>query len=148
MTRHYSLPDQLFEAWLELPDGQHNTMDAEFRDIFEMSCEKSYRAILDEAEWNLEAKPRTYAEMAETLAALANHYERAMVTFLVLPEVPIARDSSAGARQLSPTMPWTSSRELRQACLKQSQKNRTRDQKGLLASVACRWRDLGNESCC
>jgi hypothetical protein len=30
-------PDKLFEAWLELPDGQRNAMDADLRDIFEMS---------------------------------------------------------------------------------------------------------------
>jgi hypothetical protein len=35
-TRH----DELFAAWLALPEAQRNTMDAEFRDIFEMSCEK------------------------------------------------------------------------------------------------------------
>ncbi|HEV3116218.1 MAG TPA: hypothetical protein VGY58_04145 [Gemmataceae bacterium] len=28
-------PDELFTAWLYLPDGQRNKMDAEFRDIFE-----------------------------------------------------------------------------------------------------------------
>jgi hypothetical protein len=75
-------PDALFEAWLELPVGQRNTMDAEFRDIFEMSCEKGFRAVLDEAAWHLEAEPQAYAELVEKLAALANHYQRAMVTFL------------------------------------------------------------------
>ena len=30
-------PDVLFGLWLKLPEGQRNTMDAEFRDIFEMS---------------------------------------------------------------------------------------------------------------
>jgi len=43
-------PDELFAAWLYLPDGQRNEMDAEFRDIFELSCEKGFRAIIDEAE--------------------------------------------------------------------------------------------------
>ena len=28
-------------------------MDAEFREIFELSCEKGFRAIIDEAEWHL-----------------------------------------------------------------------------------------------
>jgi hypothetical protein len=42
-TRH----DELFAAWLALPEAQRNTMDAEFRDIFEMSCEKGYHAILE-----------------------------------------------------------------------------------------------------
>jgi hypothetical protein len=39
-------PDELFAAWLYLPDGQRNEMDAEFRDIFELSCEKGFRAII------------------------------------------------------------------------------------------------------
>ena len=30
-------PDELFEAWLEIPDEQRNKMDAEFQDIFELS---------------------------------------------------------------------------------------------------------------
>jgi len=30
-------PDELFTAWLELPDSQRNKMDADFCDIFEMS---------------------------------------------------------------------------------------------------------------
>ena len=42
-------PDELFAAWLVLPDNQRHAMDAEFRDIFEMSCEKGFRAIIDEA---------------------------------------------------------------------------------------------------
>ena len=42
-------PDELFAAWLALLDGQRNEMDSEFRDIFEMSCEKGFRAIIDEA---------------------------------------------------------------------------------------------------
>lgn len=41
-------PDELFAAWLTLMEGQRNTMDAEFLDIFEMSCEKEFRAIIDE----------------------------------------------------------------------------------------------------
>jgi hypothetical protein len=73
-------PDELFEAWLALPDDQRKGMDAEFRDIFEMSCEKGFCAIRDEAGWQLEAEP--YEEFVDKLAALANHYERAMVTYL------------------------------------------------------------------
>jgi hypothetical protein len=65
-TMKEAQPDNLFEAWLELPDGHRNTMDAEFRDIFEMSCEKGFRAILDEAAWHLEAEPQRYAELVES----------------------------------------------------------------------------------
>jgi hypothetical protein len=75
-------PEELFTAWLELPDAQRNTMDAEFRDIFEMSCESGFRAILDEAEWHLATEPQAHTEFVDKLAALANHYERAMITFL------------------------------------------------------------------
>ncbi len=79
-------PDKLFAAWLELPESQRNRMDAEFREITELSCEKGFRTIMDEAEWHLEAEPQEYAELVEKLAALANHYERAMVTFLEYPQ--------------------------------------------------------------
>lgn len=75
-------PDELFAAWLHMPDSQRNTMDAEFREISELSCEKGFRAIIDEAEWHLANDPRARTGFVEKLAALSNHYERAMVTFL------------------------------------------------------------------
>src|SRR5271166_4856251 len=75
-------PDELFTAWLELPDDKRKLMDAEFLEIFEMSCEKGFRAILDEAAWYLREDPPAYTEFVDKLAALSNHYERAMVTFL------------------------------------------------------------------
>ena len=33
-------PDELFAAWLALPDDKRKAMDAEFLEIFEMSCRK------------------------------------------------------------------------------------------------------------
>ena len=75
-------PDELFAAWLALPDNQHNAMDAEFRDIFEMSCEKGFRAIIDEATWQMQEEPDGIISFIEMLSALSNHYERAMITFL------------------------------------------------------------------
>jgi len=75
-----SKPDELFSAWLGLPDSQRNAMDAEFRDIFEMSCEKGFRAILDEAGFHLGGDD--LSAFVEAMSALANHYERAMTTFL------------------------------------------------------------------
>lgn len=74
-------PDALFDAWLTLPDGQRNEMDAELQDIFELSCEKGFRAILDEAEWHL-ADSAARTAFVEKLAGLSNHYERAILTFL------------------------------------------------------------------
>jgi hypothetical protein len=75
-------PDELFAAWLGLPDDQRNAMDTEFRDIFEMSCEKGFKAIIDEASWHLRLPPESLTVFVEKLSALPNHYERAMITFL------------------------------------------------------------------
>jgi hypothetical protein len=79
-TRH----DDLFAAWLALPEIDRNAMDADFRAIFELSCEKGCRAILDEAQWHLAQDADSNAAIAftEKLAALVNHFERAMVTYL------------------------------------------------------------------
>ena len=75
-------PDELFAAWLSLPDDQRNEMDAEFKDIFELSCEKGFRAIIDEASWQIREDPNALASFVEMLSALSNHYERAMIAFL------------------------------------------------------------------
>jgi hypothetical protein len=75
-------PTELFTAWLSLPDARRNAMDAEFRDIFDMSCEKGFRAIIDEARWHLQANLDILTSFIEMLSALPNHYERAMITFL------------------------------------------------------------------
>jgi hypothetical protein len=79
-------PDALFAAWLELPEGERKEMDAELGEISAMSCEKGWCAIRDEAEWQLRETPEAYTELVEKLAALANHSERAMVTFLDYPQ--------------------------------------------------------------
>ncbi len=75
-------PNELFKVWLTLPNIQRNKMDAEFRDIFEMSCEKGFRAIVDEAEWQMQETPDDLKAFVEKLSTLSNHYERAMITFL------------------------------------------------------------------
>ena len=75
-------PDELFRAWLELSDSQRRGMDVEFQEIFEMSCEKGFRAIIDEASWHLWENQDDLTSFMETLSALPNHYERAMITFL------------------------------------------------------------------
>ena len=81
-TMKETQPDELFGAWLDLPDSLRNAMDAEFRDIFELSCEKGCHAIIDEAEWHLEHDPDARMAFVGNLSSLSNHYERAMVTFL------------------------------------------------------------------
>ena len=47
-----------------------------------MSCEKGFRAIIDEASWHFQEIPEDLQSFVETLSELPNHYERAMVTFL------------------------------------------------------------------
>lgn len=75
-------PDELFSAWLALADSQRHEMDVEFQEIFEMSCEKGFRAIIDEAGWQLRENQDDLTSIIETLSALPNHYERAMITFM------------------------------------------------------------------
>lgn len=77
-------PDELFAAWLELPEEQRKPMDADFQDIFELSCEKGFLAIIDEARWQMRGAPEQLAEVIEMLSALPDHYQRAMTTFLGL----------------------------------------------------------------
>lgn len=73
-------PAALFDAWLTLPDNQRNAMDAEFREILDMSCEKGFTAIMDEA--GFQFNNNNFAPFVEKLSALPNHYQRAMITFL------------------------------------------------------------------
>lgn len=73
-------PDVLFEAWLLLPEAQRNAMDAEFIGIFEMSCEKGFRAIIDEAEFQMDED--VFTAWVEKLSALPGHFDRAMIAFL------------------------------------------------------------------
>jgi len=77
-------PDELFAVWLDVPEKQRNAMDAEFRDIFEMSCEKGFQAIIDEVNWQMREDPEILASFIENLSALPNHYHRAMGTSFTL----------------------------------------------------------------
>ena len=77
-----SKPDELFGAWLDLPDDQRNQMDAELREIFDLCCEKGFVAILDEIGWQLRDAPDEFTALVEALSDLPGHHERAMVTFL------------------------------------------------------------------
>ena len=73
-------PDELFTAWLTLTEAQRNAMDAEFRGIFEMSCEKGFRAIIDEAEFQMDEDD--FTAWVEKLSAIPGHFERAMLVYL------------------------------------------------------------------
>jgi len=75
-------PDALFVVWLDLDDGQRNPMDAVFREIFNLSCEKGFKAIIDEARWQLQGTPEAITPFVDALSELPTHYHRAMVTYL------------------------------------------------------------------
>ena len=78
-------PDELFGAWLQVSDSKKNEMDTEFRVIYELSCEKGFAAIRDEARWHYidqQKDPVAHTAFVKKLAALSNHFERAMLTFL------------------------------------------------------------------
>jgi len=74
--------DALFDTWMELPDAERNSMDAEFREIYALSCEKGWCAIRDEAVWQFRDKPDALTTVVEQMGELDGHFERAMVTFL------------------------------------------------------------------
>ena len=65
-------PEELFVAWLALPDKQRNAMDAEFREVFEMSCDKGFRAIIDEATWHMQEEQEALVSFIEMLSASQN----------------------------------------------------------------------------
>jgi hypothetical protein len=75
-------PEELFAAWLDLQDEQRNERDLELLEIFEMSCDKGFQAIIDEASWHMRETPDDLTSFVEMLSGLSNHYERAMITFL------------------------------------------------------------------
>ena len=78
--------EPLMEAWLALPAEQRKEMEAEFREIFELSCEKGVKAIIDEARWQMRDDPEAFRQFVEQLAELPSHYHRAMTAFLDHPE--------------------------------------------------------------
>ncbi len=73
--------DGLFEAWMELPEVERVGMEAEMREIWDMSCPTGYQSILDEAAFHLNDADELVA-FKETLMGLPGHHERAMTTFL------------------------------------------------------------------
>lgn len=75
-------PDDLFNAWLLLPVEQRKILDAELKEIHEMCTEKGFKAILDEAGWQLLEDAEGLDRFTVAMAALPNHYERVMATYL------------------------------------------------------------------
>jgi len=74
----------LFDAWNQLPEAQRSQLDAELRAIFDQSCEKGFKAIIDAAADQLSGDD--LSDFVAGLSTLPNHYQRAMVTFLDYPQ--------------------------------------------------------------
>jgi hypothetical protein len=78
--------EDLFVAWMTLTEGVRAPIDAEFREIFDLSCEKGFRAIQDEAAFQFRLDPGSLKAFVAKLADLPGHFERAMATFLDHPD--------------------------------------------------------------
>src|SRR5262245_6852300 len=74
--------ETVFKSWLALPDEVRGPIDAEFREIFDLACEKGVRAIMDEAAWQLRHNATGLKDFIGDLADLPGYFERAMTTFL------------------------------------------------------------------
>jgi hypothetical protein len=75
-------PEALFKAWNDVSDDDRKPMDAQFREIFDLGNEKGFRAMLDEAKWQMRSDAAAFKAFVEKLAALPGHFERAMTVFL------------------------------------------------------------------
>lgn len=77
--------DALFATWLALPDADRKPIDAVFSDIFDMGCEKGFKAILTETTHQFKDQPEEIPGFVDMLSALPSHFERAMTTYLDYP---------------------------------------------------------------
>src|SRR5207244_3440033 len=74
--------EELFQAWLKIPDDRRRQMEGEFQQILSLSCDQAMPAIIAEAGWHMRTTPSAHAAFLEMFHALPNHHERAMVAFL------------------------------------------------------------------
>ena len=75
-------PAAFLKAWNALPDETRGVVEPQLREIFDMSCEKGFVAIRDEAKWQLAGDEPQLAAFVDRLAGMESHSERAMTTFL------------------------------------------------------------------
>ena len=81
-----TMPEPLFCAWLALPEKDRKALDAVLQEIFLLSCEKGFLAIVDEAQWQIHNEPEKYVSFVNEMSVLPDHYHRAMHTYLDYPE--------------------------------------------------------------
>ena len=75
-------PEEWFWVWLQLPEEQRNALESEFREIFEMSCEKGVRTLLDEARSRWPDGSEELDAFIETLSSQPGHFHRGMAALL------------------------------------------------------------------
>lgn len=75
-------PDPWLAVWDQVPERQRPEMEADFRDIYEMSCEKGALAFCDEVRFHLRDQPDLADAIIQKQAERESYYERAMVAFL------------------------------------------------------------------
>ncbi len=80
-------PDALFEAWLALAEEPRRGMEADFREISELSTKAGFLALRDEAQFHLGQQPEHLVALTEKLAGQPDHHARAMLAFLDHPEL-------------------------------------------------------------
>ena len=77
-----ALIESFTDEWERLGDRDRTELEAEFRELHEMSCEKGWLAIKDEAESNPYFSGDELRAFKEKLSDLEGYFERAFATFL------------------------------------------------------------------
>ena len=75
-------PEALLAAWGQLPEHRRRELEAEFRQVFEMSSEKGIRTLLDEARLCWPEGSRELETFIGTLSSQPGHFHRAMAALL------------------------------------------------------------------
>ena len=77
-------PKQLIAAWADVSEEDKKEIEADFLEIFTLSCEKGVKTIIDEATFH---DPEGLNDFTEWLASKKNHYEKVFATFLEHPRL-------------------------------------------------------------
>ncbi|MFE8034677.1 hypothetical protein [Thiohalocapsa marina] len=75
-TMKEGAPDALFAAWQALPNAQRAPVEVELCQIFDMSCEKGWLAILDEARWQAGEDTQGLATFSEEELSSAGRWSQ------------------------------------------------------------------------
>lgn len=79
---HGTKPTEWLAFWGTLEPHQKTHFEADFREIYALSDEAGFKAMLDELEWQYQHHPEQKQEVIEALRQLESHYERVITAFL------------------------------------------------------------------